>query len=99
MSTTADAPSRYSAWLRLFDDVVSQLPASEQRALVARLGPGPQADRRAIRERLTARVELVANVSWRTYDQYLKSQGVSEGVESYSRVVDLLLGSAALDWK
>ncbi len=95
----ADAPSRYSAWLRLFDDVVSQLPASEQRAFVARLDPGPQADRHAIRERLTARVEVVAEVSWRTYDHYLKSQGVREGVASYSRVVQLLLGSGALDWQ
>jgi hypothetical protein len=93
----ADAPSRYSAWLRLVDDAVSQLPRDEQRAYLARLDPGPQADRQAIRERLMARVDVVAEVSWRTYDHYLKSQGVSEGVQSYSRVVQLLLGSGALD--
>ena len=45
----ADTPSRYSAWLRLFDTVVSQLPRDEQRSFVARLAPGPQADRQAIR--------------------------------------------------
>ena len=95
----ADAPSRYSAWLRLFDEVVAQLPVDEQRRHVAGLEPGPQADRRAVRDRLTARVEVVADVSWRTYDQYLKSQGVSEGLASYSRVVQLVLGSGALEWR
>lgn len=93
----ADVPSRYSAWLALFDDAAGQLPVAEQRALVARLDPGPQADRRAIRDRLTARVEVVARASWETYDRYLKAQGVSEGVQSYGRVVQLLLGSQALE--
>jgi len=94
-----DAASRYSAWLALFHETVSQLPAAEQRLLVARLGPGPQSDRRAISTRLEARVDVVARVSWETYDHYLKSQGVEEGVRSYSRVVQLLLGSGALDWQ
>jgi hypothetical protein len=94
----ADAPSRYSAWLALFDDAASQLPALERRALVDRLDPGPRADREAIFRRLTARVEVIARASWETYDQYLKSQGVREGIQSYSRVVELLLGSGALEW-
>lgn len=95
----ADAPSQYSAWLTLFEHSVGQLPRAEQRAFVARLDPGVQADRRAISERLEDRVEVVARASWETYDQYLKSQGVDEGVESYSRVVQLLLGSGALEWR
>lgn len=94
----ADAGSRYSAWLSLFELAVGQLPRADQRMLVGRLDPGPQADRRAISDRLQTRVEIVARASWDTYDQYLKSQGVDEGVESYSRVVQLLLGSGALDW-
>lgn len=92
----ADPPSQYSAWLMLFDQVASQLTAPEQRALIERLAPGPAADRRAIRARLAARVEPVAQVSWQTYDQYLRAQGVDEGVASYSRVVQLLIGSGAL---
>ena len=95
----ADVPSRYSAWLSLFDHTVGQLPREEQRRFVDRLAPGPQADRRAIIDRLQARVEVVARASWETYDQYLKSQGVEEGVESYSRVVQLLLGSGAIEWQ
>ena len=95
----ADAASRYSAWLVLFEQSVGQLPRSEQRQFVNRLEPGPQADRRAISDRLEARVEVVARASWETYDQYLKAQGVDEGVESYTRVVQLLLGSGALEWQ
>jgi Protein of unknown function (DUF3810) len=93
----ADSASRYSAWLALFHDVVGQLPQSEQRRLIAKLDAGPRADREAIAARLESRVELVSRVSWQTYDQYLKSQGVREGIQSYSRVVQLILGSGAVD--
>jgi hypothetical protein len=82
----------------VFDHAVGQLPRPEQRAFVGRLDPGPQADRRAISERLQSRVDVVARASWETYDQYLKSQGVDEGIASYSRVVQLLLGANALEW-
>ena len=94
----ADAPSQYSAWLSLFDHAVGQLPASERRISVTQLGPGPTADRQAIAARLDDRVDVIARASWETYDHYLKSQGVQEGVASYSRVVELLLASGALDW-
>jgi hypothetical protein len=95
----ADPASQYSAWLALFDQAVGQLRPDERRDFVSRLDAGPRADRRAIAERLQARVEIVADASWQTYDRYLKAQGVEEGVESYSRVVQLLLGSGALDWR
>ena len=95
----ADPSSRYSAWLTIFDDAVGQLPVSEQRSFLARLGPGPQADRQAISLRLRSRVDVVARASWETYDRYLKSQGVREGLQSYSRVIQLLLGSGAIDWR
>jgi hypothetical protein len=77
---------------------VSLLPADDRRSHVTQLGPGPTADRQAIARRLDDRVDIVARASWDTYDQYLKSQGVEEGVASYSRVVELLLASGALDW-
>jgi hypothetical protein len=94
----ADPGSRYSAWLALFHHAVSQLPLPQQRELVARLHDGPRADRRAIAARLEARVDVVARASWETYDRYLRAQGVAEGVESYSRVVNLMIGSGALEW-
>lgn len=95
----ADPGSQYSGWLALFEHAVGQLPRAEQLQFVERLDPGPRADRRAIAERLNARVEFVARASWETYDHYLKSQGVDEGLASYSRVVQLLLGSNALEWR
>ncbi|HXG89847.1 MAG TPA: DUF3810 family protein [Vicinamibacterales bacterium] len=95
----ADPGSRYSAWFALFHDVAAQLPRDEQRALINRLDQGPRQDRQAMYTRLQSRIESVSRVSWQTYDQYLKAQGVDEGVENYSRVVQLLLGSGALDWQ
>lgn len=93
----ADAASQYSAWLALFHEAVGQVPVDEQRRLVSRLDAGPRADRQAIAARLQSRNERLARASWDTYDRYLKTQGVREGVASYSRVVQLVVGSAALD--
>ena len=36
-------------------------------------------------------VDLVERVGWRVYDSYLRSQGVPEGVRSYSRVIELIV--------
>ena len=94
----ADPAMRYSAWLALFHEAIAILPGRDQQELVARLEPGPMEDRAAIARRQQARVEVVSRASWETYDRYLKTQGVPEGVQSYSRVVQLLLGTGALDW-
>ncbi|MEW6323544.1 MAG: DUF3810 family protein, partial [Acidobacteriota bacterium] len=88
----ADAASRYSAWLTLLVTATPGLGRDAGRAIVGGLDPGPRADWDAIIERLATRVALVERVSWKAYDRYLKSQGVAEGVQSYSRVVELMLG-------
>ena len=93
----ADPGSKYSAWLALFHDAVAQLPVSEQRRLIGLLEPGPREDRLAIIKRLQSRSERVSRASWEAYDRYLKAQGVREGVKSYSRVIQLVLGSGVLD--
>ena len=41
----------------------------------------------------------VEQVAWSSYDRMLKSQGVEEGVQSYSRVIQLLIGTDALNVK
>ena len=51
--------------------------------------PGRREDLAAIERRAAARVEVVQRVGWRVYDGYLRSQGVAEGLASYSRVVEL----------
>ena len=92
----ADVPSQYSAWLELVSDASNQLHPVTRGLVLADLGPGPRADLEAIRRRLEALVRPVEQVAWATYDRALKSQGVTDGVRSYSRVVQLLIGTNAL---
>ena len=92
----AGPSAEYSAWLELVSEAVNQLQPVTQRLVLENLGPGPRADQEAIRERLKALVRPVERVAWSTYDQMLKSQGVEEGVRSYSRVIQLLLGTDVL---
>ena len=87
---TADAVSRYSGWLFLVMETAAQVPLAARRDALARLGAGPRADLDAIAARARQRVDLVQRVGWRVYDSYLRSQGVREGIVSYSRVVDLI---------
>jgi Protein of unknown function (DUF3810) len=92
----ADPPSQYSAWLALVSEAASQLHPATQTVVLKELAAGPRSDQAAINERLRALVPQVERAAWATYDKALKSQGVVEGVESYSRVVQLLLGTDAL---
>ncbi len=94
----ADPAGRYSAWLTLTFEAVNQLPRRDQGQVLSGLAPGPRQDQQAITARLQSRVETVQRASWETYDRYLKAQGVTEGIRSYSRVVRLLIGSGAIDW-
>jgi hypothetical protein len=93
-----DAAARYSGWLTLMFEASAQLPREERQRVLSGLEGGPRKDQQAIVARLQSRVEAVQRVSWQTYDQYLKAQGVREGIHSYSRVVQLIIGSGALDW-
>jgi hypothetical protein len=86
----------YSAWLDLVSEASSQLQPVTQRLVLQQLGPGPREDQNAIRERLRALVHPVERAAWASYDQMLRSQGVEEGVQSYSRVIELLIGTDAL---
>jgi hypothetical protein len=94
----ADPASRYSAWLALLHEVAALLPRDDQLRVLGALDEGPRRDREAIYRRQLQRVEFISQASWHTYDQYLKTQGVTEGVASYSRVVGLFLGTGAVDW-
>jgi hypothetical protein len=96
-SLRAGPAAEYSAWLDLVSESVNQLQPVTQQIVLKELGPGPRKDQEAIRERLKALVRPVERVAWSTYDQMLKSQGVEEGVQSYSRVVQLVLGTDILN--
>lgn len=92
----AGPAAEYSAWLEMVSESVNQLQPVTQRLVLERLEAGPRQDQAAIRERLKALVQPVERAAWSTYDQMLKSQGVEEGVRSYSRVIQLLLGTDVL---
>lgn len=92
----ADVPAQYSAWLSLALDVASRLPPAERQRLLAGFDPGPRRDWEMIAARLRQRVPIVERVSWLAYDQYLRSQGVDEGIVNYGRVIELLIGTDAL---
>jgi hypothetical protein len=93
----AGPAAEYSAWLELAFTAVGQLQPVTQKVVLQNLADGPRRDQQAIYERVVgARIEVVDRAAWKTYDQMLKSQGVEEGVASYSRVVQLLLGADAL---
>jgi Protein of unknown function (DUF3810) len=94
----ADPGARYSAWMTLTWETVGQVPRDDRKRLLSMLQDGPRRDQQAIAARLASRIELIERASWATYDRYLKAQGVPEGIRSYSRVVELLIGSGALDW-
>lgn len=92
----AGPAAEYSAWLDVMSDAVNQLQPVTQRIVLQKLEAGPRQDEEAIRERLKSLVRPVEKAAWSSYDQMLKSQGVEEGVQSYSRVIELLIGSDVL---
>jgi hypothetical protein len=87
----AGAASRYSSWLFLLGETARQMPRETSREVTAALAAGPRDDLAAISRRAAAQVDLVQRVGWRVYDGYLRSQGVEEGLASYSRVVELIV--------
>ena len=92
----AGPAAEYSMWLDLVSESANQLQPVTQRVVLEKLAAGPRRDQDAVRERLKALVRPVERVAWSAYDQMLKSQGVEEGVRSYSRVIQLLIGTNAL---
>jgi Protein of unknown function (DUF3810) len=85
--------TRYSAALWAFGHVFAASPREQQMVLLSRLGDGPRRDLRAIAMRTSSRVRVVQQVSWATYDRYLKSNRVAEGLASYDGAIVLILAS------
>jgi hypothetical protein len=83
--------ARYSARLWAFGHVFAVSSRERQLELSRRLGEGPKGDFRAISRRTAQSVQVVRQVSWATYDRYLKSNRVSEGLSSYDAAIVLVL--------
>lgn len=92
----AGPAAEYSVWLDLVSEATSQLQPVTQRVVLQKLEAGPRQDQNAIRERLKTLVRPVERAAWSTYDRMLKSQGVEEGIQNYSRVIQLLIGTDVL---
>ncbi len=86
--------TRYSARLWAIGHVFAALPRDRQVALLSRLDEGPRSDLRAIALRTSKSVQVVRRVSWATYDRYLKSNRVSEGLASYDAAIVLILAGS-----
>jgi hypothetical protein len=83
--------TRYSARLWVIAHVLAALPRADQVRLIAALEPGPREDLRAIAARTARSVPVVRRVSWATYDRYLKTNRVAEGLAAYDAALVLIL--------
>jgi hypothetical protein len=84
---------QYSGWLFLYAELAGAVNGRDRAALAARLGSGPRADLRAIRDRFAREVSpRLSTAGWRIYDSYLKANRVEAGAASYAEVVRLVLG-------
>ncbi len=91
---TDDPFARYSVALDIYQRFASFLPPEERKKAIEQLPPEAQQDLKEEREVLTKyRVKWFSEISWKVYDKYLKSQGVTEGVKDYGRAANLLVAS------
>jgi Protein of unknown function (DUF3810) len=89
----ASPPSQYSGWLFLFSELTAAMRDDVRGAVAADLAAGPRADLAAIRARVAQQISpRLAAAGRQVYDRYLKANRVESGVESYARVVRLVLG-------
>lgn len=94
-----DVSHQYSGWLFLYTEVASALPRDAAREVAATLAGGPRADLQAMRERSQREVSpRLSSAGWQVYDQYLRANRVEAGTASYAEVVQLVLGTDALNW-
>ena len=83
--------TRYSARLWVVAHALAAMPRADQVRLIAALEPGPREDLRAIALRTSRSVPVVRRMSWATYDRYLKTNRVAEGIAAYDAALILIL--------
>lgn len=90
-----DAFARYAVALRLWQAAVAQLPSETREGYYDALPPSAQTDL----ERMADPFRRYRPPAWlqgwqrRSYDRYLKTQGVEAGIADYSRTVNLLIAA------
>lgn len=84
-----DPVVQYSGWLELF----LYLPPPQKPYTRKTFVPDVWQDFTAMRERNRRHINLsLANLSWRTYNAYLKTNHVASGLQNYDEVTRLFLG-------
>ncbi len=92
--SSADPFVRYSGRLAYWEYVFSELAKAsfdEAKEMASHLPPGVRADLRAAFENRNRYRGRLGHAAEAVYTQYLKSQGVAEGVKSYDRFVTLVI--------
>jgi hypothetical protein len=85
-----DPVVQYSGWVELFLYLPPEAQYSKKTFI-----PLVWADFAAIRERNRRHIDVsLANLSWRTYNTYLKTNHVASGIQNYDEVTRLYLGIA-----
>lgn len=86
-----DPYARYAVALNIYLGVVRQLKNEDRKEAMERLPEQAHQDiERARKAQERYKIDWFQKWSWRAYNQYLKSQGVQEGVRSYGRGTQLL---------
>lgn len=87
----ADDPyARYASALAIYRSLAAQLGRERQQAAMARLPEEAREDLRLAAEAgRKYRIDWLQKASWRTYDKYLQSRGIEDGVKNYGRGVTL----------
>ena len=92
-----DGMAAYSGWMAIFEHVIAALPKGDRVALTSQLGDGPRRDLQEAAARYARSSPVVRTAARDVYDSYLRANRVPEGVESYSTVVQLMLGAGLED--
>jgi len=92
-----DAMAVYSGWMAIFEHVVAALPKGDRVALTSQLEKGPRRDLQDAAARYARSSPVVRTAARDVYDSYLRANRVPDGVESYSTVVQLMLGAGLED--
>ena len=86
-----DPDLAYSAHLSVVLEAASALPPPVWRELRPKLDAAVLQDIADLRKRLEKQEPVVREAAFKVYDRYLKSNGVSDGVRSYSRMLRVLV--------
>ena len=89
-----DELMQYSGWLAIYGHAVNGLSRTDRRAIGETLAEGPRRDFAEIVKRLQQSQPVARTVARESYDAYLRANRVEGGIESYDRVIRLILGGA-----